>query len=293
MINNLVLKNKKKTEWTTLVFLFLLVVFVIGCEAFLKSIAKNDFSHVLVYLLHGIFAFLMIKEIGKIWLAKTNRRAAEKEEIYQDMLASVDDVFFFVDEKWIIQYISPSIQFFMQYSDSELIGSRYMNLVHSQDIASLRSEIGKAPFTIEGIREYRLNLKKEGNIMVQTSFKPIVKQGKMVGHYGVMRDITKWKKNQELIKKLDQKKILQEVAGATAHEINQPLTVIFGSIDLILGKMTLDNYTREKIRNIYLASQNINNIVHKMQNVSEYSVKPYAGGLEQIVDFDGNKKASS
>jgi len=79
--------------------------------------------------------------------------------------------------------------------------------------------------------------------------------------------------------------VLVQVAGAAAHEINQPLTVFMGNVQLILRTKTEDAELVEMCEEMYQAAQEIKEIVIKMSQVRQVSTKPYVGNTS-IIDFD-------
>lgn len=97
---------------------------------------------------------------------------------------------------------------------------------------------------------------------------------------------------QEKQKEAERLKALMATAGAAAHEINQPLTVILGSVELWLDAMEEDNPGRKRLSSILTSTLRIQSIVEKMMSVTTYATKPYVGD-SVIVDFDtasGKKK---
>ncbi|QTA78081.1 Two component system response regulator/histidine kinase, PAS domain-containing [Desulfonema limicola] len=80
-------------------------------------------------------------------------------------------------------------------------------------------------------------------------------------------------------------KVLLQMSGATAHELNQPLMSLLGNIEL----MALNMEDREKlvkhIKNIEEAGQRIAGIVKKIQSIRHYEIKPYMGN-GSIVNID-------
>ena len=85
-------------------------------------------------------------------------------------------------------------------------------------------------------------------------------------------------------------KALLEMAGAAAHEINQPLTVIMGYADMIQKRMKKQDEFYEFITSIYKNSLRISEIIKKLQSIRRYESKPYIGNVK-IMDFDGSSKA--
>lgn len=82
----------------------------------------------------------------------------------------------------------------------------------------------------------------------------------------------------------EQTRVLAETAGAAAHEINQPLTVLMGKLELLLERMSPDSQHREVIQSVYGSADKIAEIVRSMSEARAYVTKPYVEGLD-IVDF--------
>lgn len=82
-------------------------------------------------------------------------------------------------------------------------------------------------------------------------------------------------------------KVLLQMAGATAHELNQPLMVLLGNIQLL----EMDQYNPEKIskyiKKIEVAGQRIADIVKKIQTIRHHEVKLYPGETS-ILKIDQN-----
>ena len=93
------------------------------------------------------------------------------------------------------------------------------------------------------------------------------------------------KKLQELVLKSERIKVLVETAGAAAHEINQPLTSIFGMVELLKNECSENPQAHRKLDFIFEAACQIRDIIKKMGNVRQYTTKPYSKGVD-IVDFE-------
>jgi ActR/RegA family two-component response regulator len=99
------------------------------------------------------------------------------------------------------------------------------------------------------------------------------------------RLLSRLKKLQELVLQSERIKVLVETAGAAAHEINQPLTSIFGMVELLKKDLPKDSSSRGKLDFIFEAASKIKDIIKKMGNVRHYETKPYSKGVD-IVNFD-------
>ncbi|MFT5369110.1 MAG: DNA-binding response OmpR family regulator [Candidatus Latescibacterota bacterium] len=82
-------------------------------------------------------------------------------------------------------------------------------------------------------------------------------------------------------------KTLMATAGAAAHEINQPLTVILGSVELWRDTIAKDDPGAKHLECIWEGALRIQVIVEKMMSVTQFATKPYVGD-SVIVDFDAS-----
>jgi len=76
-----------------------------------------------------------------------------------------------------------------------------------------------------------------------------------------------------------------EMAGATAHELNQPLTAILGLIQLIEQNPNDENTLQQDLKRIADAAWEMAEIVYKIGQITHYETKPYVAGM-QIIDID-------
>ena len=90
---------------------------------------------------------------------------------------------------------------------------------------------------------------------------------------------------QDRLIEAERNRVLMQAAGAAAHEINQPLTVVIGMSDLMLLKISPDAPERRNVETIRQEAHRISEIVKKMAEIRQYVTKPYIEGIE-IVDFD-------
>ncbi len=80
-------------------------------------------------------------------------------------------------------------------------------------------------------------------------------------------------------------KVLLQMAGATAHELNQPLMVLMGNIQLLEMEGDLPPPVSERISRITAAANRIAEIVKKIQTLRHDQPKAYAGG-KAILNLD-------
>jgi PAS domain S-box-containing protein len=103
----------------------------------------------------------------------------------------------------------------------------------------------------------------------------------------VMRDITERKRAEAARVQVERLQGVIETAGAAAHELNQPLQVLCGSIDLLL--LTQDpSLLDTSLQRIRAQAERMGEITRALGNITQYETKPYCG-TQRILDI---RKAS-
>ena len=114
-----------------------------------------------------------------------------------------------------------------------------------------------------------------------------------------IRDITRRKRMEEDLRNANQKileqqeklieeerlKVLLQMSGATAHELNQPLSILLGNIDLMRDAKNDPEELALCIDEIEKAGRRISDTIKKIQNIRQYETRPY-GHSGRIVDLN-------
>ena len=80
-------------------------------------------------------------------------------------------------------------------------------------------------------------------------------------------------------------KVLLQIAGATAHELNQPLTALLGNIELMRLNIDRPDQLMNNIYRIEEAGRRVASIVDKIQNIRHDDTKQYYDGVN-IINLD-------
>jgi len=91
--------------------------------------------------------------------------------------------------------------------------------------------------------------------------------------------------HRKTIIELEQKNTIAAMIVTANHEINQPLTVLKGNLEML--KINLKNYelpekAAKNIEKIQKCSELIEAILHKYQTYTEYNFKPYLNDVKMI-----------
>ena len=108
----------------------------------------------------------------------------------------------------------------------------------------------------------------------------------------VVRDITPLKKAEQLA--IDQHKLkgIMELAGAMAHELNQPLTAITMGLEIISRQIQSRRaIPQEAIRDTMQSVERMSAIIKKLSEITQYETRDYVETMK-ILDIDGSSKKS-
>ena len=251
------------------------------------------------------------RRVTELERSKAERKQAEEtlrksEERFRSLVQSATDAIYTIDSnKKIISWNSAAENIF-GYTADEIIGKSFSLLVPEQfrenHIEALDQMILMGKSYFEGIVAEYPRIRRDGS-----NFPAEISYGRWETEEGVfftaiLRDITERKQAEEVLnkttqdlqqtveelKKANQKileqqksvieeerlKVLFQIAGATAHELNQPLTTLLGNIDLIRMKKEVPEDIAGYFERIEKSGENIDAIIKKIQNIRYYEIKP-------------------
>jgi len=134
-----------------------------------------------------------------------DRKMAEKaldtsEEKYRDLVESIYDAIYSLDDKGYFTYVSPGVKNVAGWNPSEVIGKSFAEFVFAEDLMTLLDECQITLSGDTGIEELRVRAKSGEAVWVQGSGRPIVKDGRVVGIHGIVRNIDKMKKAENALR---------------------------------------------------------------------------------------------
>src|SRR5262249_37935759 len=90
---------------------------------------------------------------------------------------------------------------------------------------------------------------------------------------------------QEKLQMSEKQAVIAELAGTTAHELNQPLTSVMGYAELLARKIAEDSPLRRPVDVILKETERMAEIVRKIGRITKYETKTYVGSTK-IVDLE-------
>jgi PAS domain S-box-containing protein len=110
-----------------------------------------------------------------------------------------------------------------------------------------------------------------------------------VGIFSDLRDRLRMEERlataQEKLAVSEKQAVAVELAGAAAHELNQPLTSVMGYAQMLLRKLGPGEPLVPNVQTILEEAERMATIVRKLGSLTRYETKDYVGGA-QILDLD-------
>ena len=144
---------------------------------------------------------------------------------------------------------------------------------------------------LELVRKEILN--SDGDLVpVRLSASVIYENGIEVGVVAIINDLRerlhierRLLQAQEKLVETEKQALIAELAGSTAHELNQPLTSVMGYAELLCKRMPPDDPNYRACQLVMQECQRIAEIVNKIGKITRYETKAYVGGT-QIIDLE-------
>jgi len=224
----------------------------------------------------------------------TDRKQAEtalleSEARLRSITGSARDGIIMMDPRGAISYWNPAAEEMLGYCQDEAIGKnlhellapeRYLEAHRSAFPGFMRTGQGNA---IGKTLELAARRKDGREIPVDLSLSVVSLHGEPYA-VGILRDITSRKRAEEEEKHSEKLSAALEMAGAICHELNQPLQVISGRIDL-LSMESKDDRIRKTLEIISDQVSRIGAITKKLMGLRKYSNRAYAGTMK-IANID-------
>lgn len=232
--------------------------------------------------------------IGSIHIARditrrkqTEQALRESQEQYRHLSeAAMDGVL--LSRKGTILLTNQALADMLGYTVDELKGEQIIDFVVPQEHERLIHYMQKSQTDrneIKGVRHEFTCMKKDGTrFPVEACSRRVTYRGYLINQTAI-RDLSHQKQIENERAQRERLQGVLEMAGTICHELNQPLTAIYGYLDLINLQVTDHASLATKIEHIDTQLKRIDVITRKLARITHYKTKAYAGG-ENIIDLD-------
>ncbi|MBU9723377.1 MULTISPECIES: PAS domain S-box protein [Bacillaceae] len=176
--------------------------------------------------------------LSVLFLDITNKKniSITKEQYYQSLFANNPDAVYIMDLNGHFTSINDAVDTLAGYKKQELIGKNYGSLVVDEDYKKVRTFFEQAKEGKPQHFETRIIHKTRRIVYCSITNIPIIIDGKLIGIYGIAKDITLQKVAEDNLEKAEKLSIVGQLSASIAHEIRNPLTTLKGFLQLLEGE---------------------------------------------------------
>jgi PAS domain S-box-containing protein len=192
------------------------------------------------------------------------------------------------------------------YTPEQVIGKRSVEDLYPPGVArEVMRKIRDPSLSGEGrLEDYRVEMLGADRkpIPVSISASLVLDNGKPIGSLGIFTDIreklriaAELERAQEELRTREKHALVAELAGAAAHELNQPLTSVIGYSELLGRYLEQKPELYKAVRIISSEAQRMAELVRRIGSITKYETKSYVGDakildLERASDLDENRE---
>lgn len=258
-----------------------------------KTIASVDFSRVL-----GPSAAVLTTMRDVTRERSLARELSQTKEFLERVIESSVDGIVSADLKGNVLIYNRAAARLFGYSAEEVLGKLTVDKLYPDGVARdvmkrIRRPEQGGPGRLE---EFRVEMLAKDQTLVEVNLSAsLVLDGKRpIGTVGIFTDIRERLAMEERLAQAqgqleDRRRTnaIAEVAGAAAHELNQPLTSVMGYAEYLRRRVADDQSLIHAVEVILTETQRMADIVRKVGRITRYETKPYVGAAK-IVDLDAS-----
>ncbi len=231
----------------------------------------------------------------------TEARALENElratkDFLERLIDSTVDAIIATDVQNTVILFNKGAERIFGMSAAEVISQMQLSMLFTEGesnrvISLLHSDEYGGPGRLEAVRTSVLNA-EQVEVPVSLSASLLLEGGRKVGVVLVVSDLTerlqmerRLSVAQEKLVATEKQAAVAELAGAMAHELNQPLTSVMGYAELLARRASEEPTLKRATETILRETERMAEIVRKIGRITKYETKSYVGSA-QILDLE-------
>jgi len=212
----------------------------------------------------------------------------QTKEFLESVIESSVDSIVSADLRGMVLLFNRAAARIFGYSPSDVVGKMRVEALYPPGVAHNIMKLIRDP-NVCGygrLEDHRVDmLGSDGQpVQVLLSASLVVDNGRPIGSVGIFTDIreklrmqARLDTAQEELRSREKQAIVAELAGAAAHELNQPLTSVIGYAELLKRKLADNSQLFHAANVIITESERMAEIVRKVGKITKYETKSYVG----------------
>jgi len=226
----------------------------------------------------------------------TAAELTKTKEFLERVIESSADAIISTDTAGLVLLFNRAAEHIYGYEAKDVVGSMFARDLYPEGAAReimqlIKSNEHGGPGRLQGYRTEVL-AKDRAQIPVLLSAALIFENGAPVGSVGILTDLrdrlrmeARLTEAQEELRAREKQALIAELAGAAAHELNQPLTSVLGYAELIRRRADDPASVHSATAILLSEAERMAEIVRKIGRITRYETKSYVGS-SKILDLE-------
>lgn len=247
------------------------------------------------------FVYNIIKSVFTLNGIDMKKSILEKAELYFNKVQNIAIIGFWeldlrTKESWWSKQVFKIFE--LEPDEKALPDYEYLKYIHPEDLEKIRILRANAIKNKTGYTAKLRLLFKDGSIkyVINSAEVETNEIGEAVKFFGIIQDITEQTIQHNLVNEQNMRLAsinnyvaIGEMAGGVAHEINNPLAIIKGKLDVIessiRNEIPSDHKIFEHLKSVDKAVQRVVVVVNSLKRISEYKIdsKLIELNLEEVI----------
>ncbi|MGD6966024.1 ATP-binding protein [Rossellomorea vietnamensis] len=241
-------ESKKIAAKIAVVYIVIGALWIIFSDMFSLILAENEmrayvffqrYKGWLFILITGFLIYILVYQRASRLVESAEKLKNKEKQLqksnqhYQSLFHHNPDAVFEITRDGNLAALNPEGEKIIGRPVDDLKGKPLEFLIHSDDRDYVK---GLFKNTLMGKPEkFEMNIfgKSGNNRLLRCTLLPIIVDEKIIGVFGMARDITHYRENEEMMIASEKLSVIGQLAAAVAHEIRNPLTSLKGFVQLM------------------------------------------------------------
>lgn len=241
-------ESKKIAAKIAVVYVVIGALWIIFSDTFSLILAENKMAAYVFFqrykgwlfiLITGFLIYILVYQRASRLVESTEKLKNKEKQLqksnqhYQSLFHHNPDAVFEITREGKLAALNPEGEEIIGRPVDDLKGKPLDFLIHPEDRDYVKGLFRK---TLQGKPEkFEMNIfgKSGNNRLLRCTLLPIIVDEKIIGVFGMARDITHYRENEEMMIASEKLSVIGQLAAAVAHEIRNPLTSLKGFVQLM------------------------------------------------------------
>jgi len=238
------------------------------------------------YLTHPVDPDELLATVNAlVRLRRTEMQLRESQQRYRRLVDTVLEGVWILDAEGRTTYVNEHVVRMLGNTAHEMWGRPFDDFTSGHDMSPgwilERPRNGMAQ-----VHDVRLERKDRTRLSTMISSSPILdRDARFMGVLLLVTDLTERERAEEAERKAVALRSVAMLAAAAGHEINNPLMIIQGHLELMLKEETLSPTSRERLTTAVDAARRIHEIIRHMAHITRLELEETRENLPQALDL--------